>query len=478
LTAWQTLSAAALVAASLWGLTTLQQALSRTTSEFAALQAVYAAAHRLATARLLAQTPPSSLDAARAQLSRAQGELALSPSLERSLRAASSEGLLAALREAVAQAQQASTAASLTARASAGLARAQQLIQALRQHTAARNDRARAAAARLAQGVALGAILVAGIVAALGLQLRRCVTGPLAALTRCVDRLAAGEFTLPAASCDARDAEFAALLDRFRDMARRLGEAQAQLEARVEARTAQFIRSERLARLGVVAAGFAHEINNPLAIMRGHAELALRSLDRSRPEASDEAAAALRLVVEEVDRARSVIAQLQALQPEPRSGQASPPATPLHEPVDAAVRLAAPLASEKSCTIVRRCRCPDACVRVPLERGEATQLLINLLLNALHASSHSDEITVECRCDERTAHLVVRDRGAGMTPEQLACVFDPFYSTRNSAGLGLTVCQAIVERSGGWIDAHSDGPGRGSVFTVVLPCAEAREQAA
>jgi signal transduction histidine kinase len=106
---------------------------------------------------------------------------------------------------------------------------------------------------------------------------------------------------------------------------------------------------------------------------------------------------------------------------------------------------------------------------------EMKQVVLNLLTNALDSTDRGGTITVQLHKSVDQAELIVSDDGCGMTPDVLEHVFEPFFTRRRDGqgtGLGLSISCRIIADHGGHIDAHSDGPGHGSKFRVLLPLAD------
>jgi signal transduction histidine kinase len=242
------------------------------------------------------------------------------------------------------------------------------------------------------------------------------------------------------------------------------------------------VRQEKLASLGRLAAGLAHELNNPLSSVAGFAE-ALQRRAAGGEMASLPAAAEIQeylaLIQGEVSRAASIVRRLLdfARQREPSFGLVD-----LQTVVMNAVSFVERQASLANQQIVV----------APFPEGSLThadaqmlqQVFLNLLTNALDAIEGGGEIRIAARhrreLDGRGpgqawVDVVVSDTGMGISPENLPRVFDPFFTTKEvgkGTGLGLAICQSIIEQHRGTIEVHSQGEGNGTVITVSLPLAE------
>ncbi|MFP2929240.1 PAS domain S-box protein [Pyxidicoccus sp. 3LG] len=244
---------------------------------------------------------------------------------------------------------------------------------------------------------------------------------------------------------------------------------------------AHLVVADRLASVGTLAAGVAHEINNPLAYMLVNLHLIREGLDRLESQAPAAPIASLQQLVRETTEGAERIATIvRDLKVFARGEQET-----RLMPVD--VRRAVELACKMADNVIRhRARLVTEFEPVaPVEASESRlcQVFLNLLLNAAQAIpeegpvAQDHEIRVVIRAGERGRVVVeVRDTGVGMTPEVLGRIFDPFFTTKPvgvGTGLGLSICHGIIESMGGSIQAESE-PGRGSTFRVVL-CAATRE---
>ncbi len=227
----------------------------------------------------------------------------------------------------------------------------------------------------------------------------------------------------------------------------------------IRAMEKQLVRSRRLAALGRMAAGIAHEIRNPLGTLRGFAQY---FGSRADDDASKEYSA---LMVGEVDRLNETISTLL---------QFSRPRDPEFSRVDPGKLL------EKTCKLLEydflekeialllQGKCAPE-IHIEADGDLLLQVLLNLLKNALNASRAGDTVTLSCENDEKNLYITVTDTGIGMNREEREQMFDPFFTTRKSGtGLGLAVSHQIVEQHQGAFEVRSR-PGRGTTVTVVLP---------
>jgi two-component system cell cycle sensor histidine kinase/response regulator CckA len=245
---------------------------------------------------------------------------------------------------------------------------------------------------------------------------------------------------------------------------------------------ADLLQSDRMASVGTLAAGVAHEINNPLAYMRTNLEgIANRKLPelRSRIAAMapasgpspldviDEIEAMIRLAQEGAEHVRVIVADLKTFS---RSDDAPRSWVDLHRVLDAAVHMASS-GLGRSVPITKRYMDTP-----PIFGNESrlAQVFLNILMNAAQAVAGREDagIEIDATTDvEGSAVITVRDNGRGMTADVVGRIFDPFYTTKVSGagtGLGLWVCEGIVRSFGGRIDVES-APEHGTSFTVMLP---------
>jgi signal transduction histidine kinase len=275
---------------------------------------------------------------------------------------------------------------------------------------------------------------------------------------------------------DTRD-EMAELADAFNDMTGRFQEIRDDLDRQVRLRTREVIRSEQLASVGFLAAGVAHEINNPLASIAMCAESLESRL--GGPAMDDDATAVTRryleLIQTEAFRCKGITEKLLDFS---RLGEVRRQATalvPLVEDVAEMLRHVGRFAGRT----VEIGREQDALVMANPQ--EIKQVVLNLLVNALDSIEQQGRVRVEVRRGAGEGVLTVSDDGCGMSDEVLEHLFEPFFTRRRAGqgtGLGLSIVQRIVADHGGRIEATSPGPGLGATFRVTLPLADVGAAAA
>ncbi len=222
-------------------------------------------------------------------------------------------------------------------------------------------------------------------------------------------------------------------------------------------------RTERLAALGQLSAGLAHEIRNPLSTIKTSAEMLLKQVDESNSVAHEMAS----FISTEVDRTNALVtrfldfARPLALRLEK---------TELTQLIDRAIADVEKHTPPLDVTIYKNYS-PD--IRpFPLDRQLMERVFYNLLVNAAQASPANGSITVKTRQVSDTVEIAVIDRGSGIDPKNMDSIFNPFFTTKSSGvGLGLAIVSKIVDEHGGTINVESE-PGSGSVFRVLLPVKE------
>jgi len=250
------------------------------------------------------------------------------------------------------------------------------------------------------------------------------------------------------------------------------------LHAFVDPSAAELSRSEteRMASLGTLAAGVAHEINNPLSYVLGSLDLGLRELHGLRERLSGKelehvsgAVAALDSAREGAERVRNIVRDLMDFS---RGGAPSGDAVDIEAILDATIRIAWNEIRHRARLIKRYA----GIAKVSGDEARLGQVFLNLIMNAAQAIDGDpsvNEIIVSTSSELGAAVIEISDTGGGIRDHDLDRIFDPFYTTKvagSGVGLGLAICRSIVSASGGEISVSSQ-PGRGTTFKVVLPYA-------
>lgn len=232
----------------------------------------------------------------------------------------------------------------------------------------------------------------------------------------------------------------------------------------------QLLRVEKLATVGILAAGIAHEVGTPLGIIRGRAEYAAGKLGPEHAQA-----AGLRVIVEQIDR---IVRTIRALLDFSMPKLVASARTDVRGPIAKVVELLRYEAERKKLNVV--VNVDDAVPEVIGDADQIEQVLVNLVLNAIDATADGGQITVVAGPDPRDGKSVrirVANTGHGIPAENLHSVFDPFFTTKkrgHGTGLGLVIVDQIVRDHGGRLAIDSE-PGRGTVVDVFIPgAADAR----
>jgi len=323
--------------------------------------------------------------------------------------------------------------------------------------------------AMLAVGL-LAMLIVVGSIVTIGICYRS-VLHPLSTLQAGVREIASGRFHERLPEAGAR--EFADLAHDFNVMAGELQVLYGDLEQKVREASRHLVRSERLASVGFLAAGVAHEINNPLGIVAGYAELAQRWMSERDEARRADIESALRVIQEEAFRCKEITEKLLSLS---KPGETPMLRVNLSTLAMEVAEMVHGLRRYREHQIVLRSE-PGSERPVLARAAEIKQVLINLIVNAMEAvQSPGGRVEIECRGGVGASEIEIADNGCGMSPAILERVFEPFFSARSNAaargtGLGLSISHAIVQEHRGTLRAHSEGIGKGSRFTLSIPLA-------
>jgi two-component system, NtrC family, sensor histidine kinase HydH len=247
---------------------------------------------------------------------------------------------------------------------------------------------------------------------------------------------------------------------RTQDAAERLAESNRNLRRA----QASLRRSERLAALGQLTAGLAHELRNPLGTIKASAEMLTKDSTKTRPEVMSEMSG---YIVSEVDRVNGLIASFLDFA---RPLHIRPIAADLHAAIDDVVREQADLARSRSVKLsVRIAEGPLSFVFDPDLLKSA---ISNLVQNAIQASASEQSVEIRAEKRDENVMIFVSDHGEGIQPQHLESIFNPFFTTKpQGTGLGLAIVSKIVDEHQGRINVFSEAE-TGTTFEITLPKGE------
>ncbi len=232
----------------------------------------------------------------------------------------------------------------------------------------------------------------------------------------------------------------------------------------------QLAQSEKMASLGQLAAGVAHEINNPLTGILFYANLALESLDETSPVRED-----LEFVIEDVHRCKAIVKNLLAY-----SRQTSPAKNiiQLNTLLEQSLNLIRDQKLFHNVKLVRELS--DEMMLVHVDKNQLSQVIINLVMNAIDAMNGEGRLIFHTYRDKANGkvYLEVSDTGIGIPKENMSKIFDPFFTTKKlgkGTGLGLSTAYGIVKENGGLIKVKETGP-EGTTFLLELPLYKPSEE--
>jgi len=307
---------------------------------------------------------------------------------------------------------------------------------------------------------ALIAILFVGIV--INWRLAVSIATPIRKLEKVTKKIAGSDFseTIEVTGSD----EIASLQVSFNQMEENLKDAMAALEQTIEQlqeKQARLVEAEKLASIGKLAAGVAHEINNPLTAVLTFSILMLEQMPADDPRHER-----LRRIVQETRRARNIVRQVLSFAKEaPLKTIRINVNQPVTEIMDALIAQEA--FKDIELTLDLADNLPDIYID-PVQIG---QVVLNILLNATHAITPPGKIHVSTRVADRFIEFITSDTGKGIPEENLPKIFDPFFTTKDKSrgtGLGLAVSYGIIKKHGGEIEVRSK-LNEGSTFIVRLP---------
>ncbi len=310
------------------------------------------------------------------------------------------------------------------------------------------------------QVFALALVVVVGIF--INIKLATSISTPIRNLQRITKKITRGDFseTIEVHGHD----EVSSLAESFNQMEDKLDHAMTALEEiikKLQEKQDQLVEAEKLALVGKLAAGIAHEINNPLTSVLTFSNLMLEQCPPGDPRHEK-----LKLMARETNRARTIVRQLLNFG---RETVIKPEMININQPVS---EIADSLVAQDAFKgIGLDMKLSDNLPEVNADPAQIGQVVMNLLLNAIHAITPPGRIEVATRRAGNNVEVVFSDSGAGIPEENIHKIFDPFFTTKDATkgtGLGLAVSYGIIKKHGGEIEVASI-MGKGSTFIVRLP---------
>lgn len=271
-----------------------------------------------------------------------------------------------------------------------------------------------------------------------------------------------------------RERELGAIINSYNEVTERLKQSHDRLRDEVvrlydqlDEKNRELARRERLAALGEMAAGVAHEIRNPLGGIRLYASLLIKDL-----EALPASQRLAQKMADGVTMLESIVGGVVEF-----AGESEPDTTSVgvNVLVEEALGLAAPAISSRGCDLHVRPIAAELCVEADL--NQTLRALLNLLLNAVDAAGEGGSICVSAQANSSGTHCDIRvaDDGSGIAPEMMNRIFHPFFTTKSSGtGLGLAIVHRIADAHGGSVRAQNCEDG-GAEFCLSLPISNSSE---
>jgi signal transduction histidine kinase len=309
------------------------------------------------------------------------------------------------------------------------------------------------------------AIILLGTV--FNIKLATGIATPIRKLEQITKKIAMGDFS-EAIEVTGGD-EITSLEASFNQMVDRLKDAMASLEHTIDIlqeKQAQLVEAEKLAAIGKLAAGIAHEVNNPLTSV-----LTFSSLMLEQTPAEDPRHERLRVIVRDTTRARNIVRQVLSFAREaPLKKVKMSVNRPVLEILDSLVSQEAFKGLELTQVL------SEDLPEIDIDPVQISQVVSNILLNAIHSITPPGKIHVATEAAGNWIKITVSDTGEGIPQEHLKKIFDPFFTTKDKSsgtGLGLAVSYGIIKKHGGNIKVRST-VGEGSTFIIRLPVSEGK----
>lgn len=334
---------------------------------------------------------------------------------------------------------------------------------------------------------AMAAVLILSV--PLFLRMARGIFSPLERMTRTMKRVERGDLAARNGNVGSEDeigqvaTHLDTLLDQIQERDRALRSWAEELNDRVDRRTVelraakekleetfqQLVMSEKLASIGEITAGVAHEINNPVAVIQGNVDVMRQTLGAEAEHLKTE----LDLIDRQVQRIDGIVGKLLQFA-RPTDFSASGEGVVLPQLVEDCRSLITHVQPQDNIKIATQY---EAAPNAAIAAGEMQQVIVNLMVNAVQAMEGDGQMDIIVRPAQRGGRdgveLIVADNGPGIDATQMNRVFDPFHTTKlgEGTGLGLSISQTLIREAGGVISARNRPEG-GAMFSVWLPAAE------
>ncbi|MCL5882384.1 MAG: ATP-binding protein, partial [Actinobacteria bacterium] len=249
------------------------------------------------------------------------------------------------------------------------------------------------------------------------------------------------------------------LVNRFVTETRRQSEQLRETHLRLQQAEAEARRSERLAALGQLTAGLAHELRNPLGVIKASVQMLEQEMDSGCGDAE-----LTHVMVQEIDRLDSVV---NALLDFGRPSESQFGTVDTARVMGEVVLLTKQFARQQGVEVKNDL--PAGLPQIWADEDRLKQIFVNLISNAIQAMPDGGSLTMDGIARDGYLRISFADSGIGMSPEEKERIFDPFHTTRaEGSGLGLSIVHRIIDAHQGFISVDSE-PGKGSTFVVGLP---------
>ncbi len=306
----------------------------------------------------------------------------------------------------------------------------------------------------------------------------RWISIPVRSIAKGCTRIANGDTRYRLRLASRWQDEFADLVSGVNCMADRFQQAEEELQYKVRERSEQLIRSQKLASVGFLAAGVAHEINNPLSAITVAAEsleMRLYGLDGMKSDDAQEVLDRIAMIRRESRRCGDITRRLLDFSHGDKAGRIP---TDIAELIREVLLMVQHLGRYADRTVKFEC---DRSIVAEVNAAQLKQVILNLIANGLQATASGGRVIVRLQELVDSIVIAIDDDGCGMDEDTLHHIFDPFFTTKEAGqgtGLGLSITHRIIENHSGTITPVSNGPGCGSTFQIRLPKRQPQANAA